>query len=159
MSHMIPDITSERTTFAICEDGTVLPESHTDTLPDDVDVLDRREGWGVRLTAPGYYDSTAWRICDTIADAVRELWNLIDRKEPEHVDGVRRIVSMYLEGTDLEVMRGKFLPSIDRGEDYSVTAVMDRYVGQDGSRYVREIYKFEKRASIEACTLASKRKE
>lgn len=36
------------------------------------------EGWGARLSAPGYLDCTEWLVCDTEAEARDELVTLYD---------------------------------------------------------------------------------
>lgn len=77
MSFMQPAITMELTWWEVttrCGESFILPHD----LPLDIDwnrveTIERREGHGARLSAPGYMDCTEWSVHRTEAEAAQYL--------------------------------------------------------------------------------------
>lgn len=47
----------------------------------DIQSLERRDGWGARLSAPGYMDCTEWSVYDSEDEARAELSQMYDLDE------------------------------------------------------------------------------
>lgn len=48
------------------------------TIPDDDELIEIKEGWLARLSAPGYMDCTDWSVFDTEEEAVQGLKDLYE---------------------------------------------------------------------------------
>jgi len=77
MSFMRPVITSKSTFWEVttrCGESYAVPE---DVLLDiewnDVEMIERVEGYGARLSARGYMDATEWSVHETEAEAAQAL--------------------------------------------------------------------------------------